>query len=280
MGIIKFKKGDDTFIGSLVVHVDGEEAINQGAVNVKLDCGETYIIPEGYHDGFGVVAANTLETQTKANAIASNILNGKTAWINGNKIIGEMPNNKNWIETPVFGTYELKDEDGNLIETYENQLLVPFVNEKGEPDFKRVENGKVLIPEGYHDGNGYVNTNNIYNKGIDDGIYQTKNAKGFAQLIIKTSSLHPTSDSWVAWTETVWTNDIADGRVYIRCKHHSKSPYTDWLSYCYVGGTKVSQGYKNDWAVTDTVIKKGQSVVFKGGQRGGVEDCIVFFYIP
>ena len=61
---------------------------NKGAVTASLNCGGSYTIPAGYHNGSGKVTANSLASQTSANATASNIIKGKTAWVNGSKITG------------------------------------------------------------------------------------------------------------------------------------------------------------------------------------------------
>ena len=65
---------------------------NNGAKTASLNCGASYTIPAGYHNGSGKVTANSLSSQTSANASASHILKGKTAWVNGSKITGTMPN--------------------------------------------------------------------------------------------------------------------------------------------------------------------------------------------
>ena len=54
--------------------------------------GGSYTIPAGYHNGSGKVTANSLSSQTNANAGAGDILSGKTAWVNGSKLTGTMPN--------------------------------------------------------------------------------------------------------------------------------------------------------------------------------------------
>ena len=60
---------------------------NRGAPTVALNCGGTYNIPAGYYSG-GKVTANSLASQTSATATVSDILSGKTAWVNGSKITG------------------------------------------------------------------------------------------------------------------------------------------------------------------------------------------------
>ena len=61
---------------------------NKGAVTSSLNCGGSYTIPKGYHNGNGRVTANSLSSQTSANATANDIMRGKTAWVNGSKLTG------------------------------------------------------------------------------------------------------------------------------------------------------------------------------------------------
>ena len=62
--------------------------VNRGAVSSTLNCGQSYTISVGYHNGSGKVTANSLASQTSATATANNISNGVTAWVNGVKITG------------------------------------------------------------------------------------------------------------------------------------------------------------------------------------------------
>ena len=68
---------------------------NRGAINQTLNAGGSYTIPAGYHNGSGKVKVNSLASQTSATATAAQILSGKTAWVNGNKVTGSMANNGN-----------------------------------------------------------------------------------------------------------------------------------------------------------------------------------------
>lgn len=61
---------------------------NRGAVKSTLNAGKSYTIPAGYHNGTGTVTANSLASQTAANATAAQITSGYTAWVNGVKISG------------------------------------------------------------------------------------------------------------------------------------------------------------------------------------------------
>ena len=64
--------------------------VNQGAKTAALNCGGSYAIPAGYHNGSGKVTANSLSSQTSATAAAGDILTGKTAFVNGNKLTGNI----------------------------------------------------------------------------------------------------------------------------------------------------------------------------------------------
>lgn len=66
---------------------------NNGAVSKELSAGGSYSIPAGYHDGSGKVTAKDLSSQTSGTAGADDILSGKTAWVGGSQVTGEMPVN-------------------------------------------------------------------------------------------------------------------------------------------------------------------------------------------
>lgn len=97
---------------------------NQGKKTQALNCGGSYTIPEGYHDGTGAVTANSLASQTgvdsgKTAAAAGQILTGYQAWANGSKVTGNMTN-------------------------------------RGATTYTLAAGGTYTIPEGYHNGNGAV----------------------------------------------------------------------------------------------------------------------------
>ncbi len=61
---------------------------DQGAKAASLNCGGSYAIPAGYHNGAGKITANSLASQTSAIAQAQHILAGQTAWVNGSMVSG------------------------------------------------------------------------------------------------------------------------------------------------------------------------------------------------
>lgn len=84
----------DVLAGKVIVGADGEPLVgtmpNRGAVSQTLNAGGSYTVPAGYHNGSGSVTANSLASQTSATASAGHILSGQTAWVNGNRIIGNI----------------------------------------------------------------------------------------------------------------------------------------------------------------------------------------------
>lgn len=85
----------DVLAGKTFTNDDGVEytgsMANNGVVSKALNCDGSYTIPKGYHNGNGKVTANSLASQTNANATAAMITKGYTAWVNGVKITGTRP---------------------------------------------------------------------------------------------------------------------------------------------------------------------------------------------
>ena len=75
-----------TFSNSSGVGLVGQMA-NNGALNASLNAGQSYTVPAGYTAG-GTITANSLASQTQGTAVAGDIIEGKTAWVNGQKLTG------------------------------------------------------------------------------------------------------------------------------------------------------------------------------------------------
>lgn len=127
-------------------YVDDElvwgDMANLGTISQSLNPGDTFIIPAGYHDGFGEVTVGSLSTNTSATANASHILSGKTAWANGSKLTGTMAN-------------------------------------RGSVSQSLGANGSYTIPAGWHSGSGKV-TQSLATQGAKNVTPKTTNQTAVA----------------------------------------------------------------------------------------------------
>lgn len=135
---------------------------NRGAVSAPLNAGSTYAIPAGYHNGNGRVTANSLASQTAANAAAANITSGRTAWVNGARITGTGADNT---------------------ANYNSGYNAGVTAADGRANVNSV-NYKTGYNKGVTDADGRVNTNSVnyktgYNAGYSAGANSvTKSASG------------------------------------------------------------------------------------------------------
>ena len=151
----------DKILKDYTAYVNGKlivgTMIDRGAVNQTLNAGGSYTIPEGYHNGQGKITANSLASQTGGTAIAGDILSGKTAYVNGNKVTGTMVNQG------------AKTATLNAGQSY-------------------------TIPAGYHNGQGKITANSLASQtggtATPDKILKDYTAYVNGQYIIGTMSNH------------------------------------------------------------------------------------------
>lgn len=157
---------------------------NQGAVSVKLNAGEGYTIPSGFHNGGGKVETNGLASQTPGNATSAHILSGQTAWVNGNKVNGGIPwqnaeiagTDRTWSQgmSNWAGTINLKVRNGHYLNGV-NWIQQDIPNYRPENIKKGVSIGGVIGTfEGWvgEDTDLYFNGNNKANFGIASSAVQ------------------------------------------------------------------------------------------------------------
>jgi hypothetical protein len=120
---------------------------NRGAIERELDAGESYIIPNGYHNGAGIIRAKDISSQTDGTAEEADLLYEKTAWVRGVKLTGTMPNIGAVSQTIDAGqTYTIPEGYHNGFGTISAKPNIPsyMVNDQGEidPDGEQL----VLVP--------------------------------------------------------------------------------------------------------------------------------------
>ena len=80
-------EGKTAYINGEKVH--GSMPYNM-SISFDLLAGDSYTIPEGYHEGYGVIGTLSLADQTLGDAMAEDIRKDKIAWVNGQEITGAM----------------------------------------------------------------------------------------------------------------------------------------------------------------------------------------------
>ena len=119
---------------------------NQGTKTSSLNCGGSYTIPAGYHNGSGKVTANSLASQTSADAGAGHILSGKTAWVNGSKVTGTMTNRAT-VDSTI----------GGISSSYPTIAIHKGSNTQFNNSAKSGERLFAMTPpSGYYSGSPYV----------------------------------------------------------------------------------------------------------------------------
>lgn len=91
---------------------------NQGAVTAALNCGQSYSILSGYHNGSGKITANSLENQTQATAIADNLSLGVTSWVKGRLITGNGADNNTAYNNGYADGLNYATNAANIAYTY------------------------------------------------------------------------------------------------------------------------------------------------------------------
>lgn len=152
-----------------IVWVNGKEITgtmpNNGAVSSTLAAGGSYTVPMGYHNGAGKISAKTLAEQTVGNATATDIMSGKTAWVNGKQITGTVTViTPSTITFPINGTYTIP-------KGYHNGTgkLVQNIPTKGAQTAASAYNAQTIKTSGYY------MTGDITISGIDALNYKVLN---------------------------------------------------------------------------------------------------------
>ena len=97
---------------------------NNGALNANLNAGQSFTVPAGYTTG-GTITANSIASQTQGTAVAGDILAGKTAWVNGQKVQGilENINGSDNADTMIYRWGEIPNKGAAYPEKSENYII-------------------------------------------------------------------------------------------------------------------------------------------------------------
>ena len=164
---------------------------NRGAVSQVLNAGESYSIPQGYHNGSGKVAAKDLASQTPGNLAADRILANYYGYSNGVRVTGNIASQGAFTLYPgttqkvgyVSGKYMTGD------------IAVPAVSIPAEW-IKRGQ--RITFPDGsYVDGTfeGYVAfPTDLYNNGLNPGGFQNPLASNYG-IVFESNMISTTNGS-------------------------------------------------------------------------------------
>ena len=173
----------DDIIMNKTAWVNGVEIVGTMPYNdskeINISSGDFYTIPQGYHSGTGIIRVATLKSETPGNAIDSDIMNGKTAWVNGEKVIGTMPILKPVEATILAGEHFhiekgyhdgsgwiwaeglAKQTPGNLTTDVirdgyygwsNGKMVIGVMTNNPQVILSMRPGDNYIIPEGYHDG--------------------------------------------------------------------------------------------------------------------------------
>ena len=214
-------------------HVNGAMPNNGSWSQNNVNAGTSVTIPKGYHNGSGKITTKTLSAQTPGTAIPYNLLIAKTAWVNGNKITGTMPDNTGWSSKEMVAgssaTIPAGFHDGTGVITAKDlasqtqatagagDILAPktaWVNgSKIVGNIPTYTTSKLRIAAGYDTilpAGYYANPIHIYSLYGDDVLDLTGTSAEYEQ---PTESLLPNDDGYIdeATTRLVITADLIGG---------------------------------------------------------------------
>jgi hypothetical protein len=168
---------------------------NQGAKNQALNCGSSYPIPAGYHNGSGVVTTHSLASQTEGTATAADIASGKTAWVNGERVTGA---------ATLSGLTSIVDYSSEL--KFNQEIDVPF-SEDGLLYIKTLSGEQVVLPmltiyTNNYSGNRSLDLEIIYT-GTTSAILRFYKASTSAIRIARPSSTMANLNTWLAEVKVI-----------------------------------------------------------------------------
>lgn len=189
--------------------LDTAAAINNIPVNNDtdrtIDAGISYTVPVGYNKTAYVISAKNLGNQTDGTAIAEDILFGKTAWVDGVKLTGTLPNLNSNQKTNQIGSYQSDSKNylyfsipktGKYIQGNQLQSNIPYyaqgdveipVTITTTTDGKILAESTKIISAGYYPNNFVIKA--IHEKTGDDTPEVINISNTLPQLTSQTGNL-------------------------------------------------------------------------------------------
>lgn len=122
--------------GMDVIIENGKMKVNPPQ-NIILDNGDLYNIPNGYHNGAGVLTVPTLASKTPGDLVKSDLPIGRSAWVNGKKIVA------NYKRIPHLNDLNNDVENGQI----EVDPSDKYINQDGGINFDLRNNRKFYLSD-------------------------------------------------------------------------------------------------------------------------------------
>lgn len=151
---------------------------NRGAVSPSgLNCGGSYTIPAGYHNGSGKVTANSLASQTRVDSgksavTAGAMVSGYQGWVNGSKVTGTFAGQEKTVAPTTRSTTAatpIPDSGRYLTKVTVDTTNVPNNNTQPYTPTGDNRNKSSLDLGGTTHNYRYVNTATCYDYGYEKG---------------------------------------------------------------------------------------------------------------
>lgn len=116
---------------------------NRGGMSAELPAGGSTTIPEGYHNGEGVVRAKDLASQTEGTMTAETLSVGETGWVNGKQITGS-------LVVPEVNDWDPEEMEEEVMLDLSGYTFKKYLNGSGSQSLTG-GNTYIIVVAVYHD---------------------------------------------------------------------------------------------------------------------------------
>ena len=205
-----------------------------------------YIIPEGHHDGTGMIIAPKISDYTFGTATKEDIAYGKTAWVNGEKIVGTLDVRSNAQE----GNATSSDILSSKVAWVNGERIVGNIPYLYRVDKTLLPGESYIIPYGFSSGDSIITA---------------------ADLSTQTTGDATAED--IAYGKTVWVNGEKIVGTY-----RTDEAIREWLSEATADREYVLEGTKFYSTLYNSVVEG--AMIDHSGEESRVLSNGEVFYIP